>query len=245
MHVNSFFMKVNPSTHIVLVSVYIITRHQCLLLASLILCFTFLRGLLGSRTADADIEFEFIQGRHNIRQYRGRQRGHWNANRLLGPRQQGKEIGQDDNASKPLQFVKKATLCHRTGNRFQYKCCYCTKKKNIQKQEERRNKIVAHCTTLMSRLRDAWKVSAFQFIAVCFPRDPLMHAGSRWSMIVSNVEVECEKDTVCMSCTYFLHSSFPSWVSFQCTVCVFCSSGWQAPSGGGTQNWEASPDPQP
>lgn len=35
-----------------------------------------LRGLLGSGTADADIEFEFIQGRHNIRQYRGRQRGY-------------------------------------------------------------------------------------------------------------------------------------------------------------------------
>lgn len=47
----------------------------------------------------------------------------------------------------------------------------------IKKLEERRNKIVAHCTILMLRLRNAFKVSVFQFIAVCFPRDSLMCAG--------------------------------------------------------------------
>lgn len=185
--------------------------------------FHLLRGLLGSGTADADIEFEFIQGRHNIRQYRGRQRGYWNANRLLGPRQQGKEIGQDDNASKPLQFVKKATLCHKTGNGFQYKCCYSTKKNNIQKQEERRNKIVAHCTTLMLRLRNACKVGAFHFIAVCFPRDPLMCAGLWWTMNVS--DVEGESDASAGVHTHFLHASFSSWVAFQCALCFVSRAG--------------------
>lgn len=36
---------------------------------------------------------------------------------------------------------------------------------------------MAHCTTLMLRLRNAGKVGVFQFIAVCFPRDPLTCAG--------------------------------------------------------------------
>lgn len=49
MHVNRFFIKVNlyTSTHTALVLVYIITHHQCLLLASLVLCFTFYGDCLG------------------------------------------------------------------------------------------------------------------------------------------------------------------------------------------------------
>lgn len=181
-----------------------------------------LRGLLGSGTADADIEFEFIQGRHNIRQYRGRQRGYWNANRLLGPRRQGKEIGQDDNASKPLQFVKKATLLQ---------CCYSSRKNNIQKSEESRNKIVARCTTLMLRLRNACKVGVFQFIAVCFfqgtPLCVLVYGGPwMWMMF------ESERDTGWVHVgagagvhAHFLHASFSSWVAFQCMVCFVSQVG--------------------
>lgn len=47
----------------------------------------------------------------------------------------------------------------------------------FKKQAKRRNKIVACYTTLMLRLRNAFKVNVFQFIAMCFPRDSLMCAG--------------------------------------------------------------------
>lgn len=73
------------STHIVLVFVYIIarTRTQCTPSTSVarepcfmfhLFFFLFYEDCSGA--ADADIEFKIIQGRHNIRQYRGRQRGH-------------------------------------------------------------------------------------------------------------------------------------------------------------------------
>lgn len=67
----------------------------------------------------------------------------------------------------------------------------------------------------MLRLRNACKVSVFQFIAVCFPRDPLMCAGLWWTMNVSDVESERERDTMCMHVcagagvhAHFLHASF-------------------------------------
>lgn len=49
MHVNIFFIKLNPykSPHNVFVLVHIITHHQCLLLASLISRFTFYKNCLG------------------------------------------------------------------------------------------------------------------------------------------------------------------------------------------------------
>lgn len=96
----------------------------------------------------------------------------------------------------------------------------------------------------MSRLRDACKVSAFQFIGVCFLRDPLLPAGLSWAVIVSDVEAESERDTLCMH-VHILSLWFIPFMSVLSVHGVFCSSGWQAPSGGGTQNWEASPDPRP
>lgn len=68
----------------------------------------------------------------------------------------------------------------------------------------------------MSRLRDGCEVSAFQVIAVCFPRDPLMCAGLWWTMNVSNVEGE--KHAVCIHTLLMAHSPhewpFSAWCVF-------------------------------
>ena len=67
----------------------------------------------------------------------------------------------------------------------------------------------------MIRLRNAFKVNVFQFIAVCFPRDPVMCAGLWWTMNVS--DAEGERDTMRMHVhagasvhTHLLHASFSS-----------------------------------
>lgn len=142
-----------------------------------------LRGLFRSRTADVDIEFEFIQGRHNIRQYRGRQRGHWNANRVLELWQRGKEIGQDDNASKPLQFVKKAALCHKTG--MDFNTSGATALKGIIFRNGKKEIKYFPAAWLVSKLRVTCKVGAFQFIAVSL--EGPVNAG--WFM----VDLQCER----------------------------------------------------
>lgn len=142
MHVNRFFfsMKVNPhsSTHIALVLVYIIA-HTINVFCSRALFyvspffFFFYEDCLGveqqmqtlnSKSYKADIISGNIEADREAIEM---QIDCW------GRGSRGKEIGRDDNASKPLQFVKKATLCHKTGDGFQHKCCYSAKENNIQK----------------------------------------------------------------------------------------------------------------
>lgn len=177
MHVNRFFIKLN---------LYKRQYWACLSLHHRTPSMSFackpyfvlhlLRGLFRCRTADADIEFKFIQGRHNIRQYRGRQRGHWNANRLLGLWQQGKEIGPDDNASKPLQFVKKAALCHKTG--MDFNTSGATALKRIIFRNGRKEIKEFPAAWLVSKLWVTCKVGAFRLIAMSFEGP----AEERWLM---------------------------------------------------------------
>lgn len=119
MHVNRFFLlnEIYTSANIVHVLVYIITHHQCLLLASPISCFTFYEDCFGaeqqmqtlnSNSYKADIISGNVEADGEAIEMQI----------VLEPWQRGKEIGWDDNASKPLQFVKKAALCHKTGMDF-------------------------------------------------------------------------------------------------------------------------------
>lgn len=164
MHVNRFFIKLNPYKHQYWACLTLHHRTPSMSFARKpYFVFHLLRGLFQRRTADADIEFEFIQGRHNIRQYRGRQRGHWDANRLLGLWQRGKEIGPDDNASKPLQFVKKAALCHKTG--MDFNTSGATALKRIIFRNGRKEIKYFSATWLVSKLWATCKVGAFRVIA--------------------------------------------------------------------------------
>lgn len=85
----------------------------------------------------------------------------------------------------------------------------------------------------MLRLRNACKVSVFHFIAVCFPRDPLMCAGLWWTMNVSDVEGESERGhsahacvcvcapvLVCVHTFFMLHSPHEWPFSAWCVLLV-------------------------
>lgn len=216
MHVNRFFIKLN-----------LYKRQYCACLGlhhhapsmsfACKPCFMFhlLRGLFRSRTADADIEFKFIQGRHNIRQYRGRRRGHWNANRLLGLWQWGKEIGRDDNASKPLQFVKKAALCHKAG--MDFNTSGATALKRIIFRNGRKEIVSCRmtCVKTMSYLQ-TWRFSGYCCV---FQRGPLTCAGLWQTFNVSDVKSGAKSSSVYQKLhsgpvahTHFLHGSLPSRV---------------------------------
>lgn len=155
---------------------------QCLLLPGLISCFTFYEDCLGveqqmqtlnSNSYKADIISGNIEADREAIEMQIDCWGRGSREKKLA--RMTMQVNHSSLSRRP-RFVTKLGMDFSTS-------AATALKRIIFKN--RRNKIVAHCTTLMIRLRNACKVSAFQFIAV-FSKGP---SYVYWFM----VDHECER----------------------------------------------------